>query len=87
MSLIARRQSAGAGTMRSLGARRSAAATPGESAPPKIAIVGISSWARVTIVAMTLPRPSVSSGITSVGMMMVDSSVRRSRSESFSSFR
>ena len=38
-------------------------------------------------VDMTLPTPKVSSGITSVGMMIVDISVRRSRSESFNSFR
>ena len=41
---------------------------------------------KATTVAI-LPMPKMSSGITKVGMMIIDNSVRRSRNESFSSFR
>ena len=60
---------------------------PGESSPPTIMMAEASSWALFMTVLMTLPTPKTISGMTSVGMMIMDISVRRSRSESFSSLR
>ena len=63
------------------------ATTPGESAPSRITTIGVSSRALLITLEAIVPNPNVISGITSVGMTMIEISVRRSRSESFSSFR
>ena len=49
--------------------------------------VGVSLRALPITPDATVPTPNVSNGITSVGIIIVESSVRRSRSESFNSFR
>ena len=65
----------------------SRATTPGESSPPRIMTVGVSLRALPITPDATLPTPNVSNGMTSVGIIIVESSVRRSRSESFNSLR
>lgn len=70
-----------------LRAAERAATTPGESAPPMIMMAGTSSLALLITRFMTAPTPKVIRGMTSEGMMMVESRVRRSRSESRSSLR
>jgi hypothetical protein len=70
-----------------LGSALSAATTPGESAPPKITIVVASSWAFLTTLDMTVPPTKKMTGISNVGITIIEISVRRSRSESFSSLR
>ena len=63
----------------------SSARIPGESAPPITMTLGISSLAFETIAEVAFTTTSMSTGMRKVGMTIVDTSVRRSRSESLSS--
>jgi hypothetical protein len=59
----------------------------GESAPPRIMTLGISSMARPTISAESTPIPIVSKGINRIGTTIMEISARRSRRVSFISLR
>src|SRR5580704_10937272 len=59
----------------------------GESSPPRIMILGISSLALPTSAEIAAPKPAVSIGKSKSGTSREEISVRRSRSASFSSLR
>ncbi len=80
-------QSSVAAVIRSFFDALSSPTTPGESAPPSTMMTGVSPRALSTTVVAILPTPKNSAGMTKVGMTMTEISVRRSRSESFSSLR
>ena len=66
---------------------RSAASVFGESSPPSTITLGISCCARVTSRIASVPMPSISAGIASIGTTIMEMMVRRSRRESSSSLR
>jgi hypothetical protein len=78
-------QSAEAGSILNLPDFSSSPLTLGESAPPTIITLGISSRALVMTMAVTFPNPIMIRGMTNVGMTIVDMRVLRSRSRSRSS--
>ena len=84
---IRSRKSVRDSTTRNWGSARNAATTPGESAPPKMTKEVASDRAFFMTFAMMAPAPNMRPGITSVGMTIIEMSVRRSRRESFSSLR
>ena len=63
----------------------SSARTPGESAPPITMTRGTSTFALETMAVVAFPTPRTRAGMMTVGMTIVEISVRRSRSVSLSS--
>ncbi len=79
------RQSSVAATARIFPCASSAARATGESAPPATMTTGASARAwRITFTETKTTRPTIS-GISSVGITIIETSVRRSRSMSRSS--